>query len=414
MRFSAFDIDNWSEIMATLGRNKTRTFMTAFGIFWGTAILALCWGGGRGFQGMMNRNFQGIATNLGGIGASQTTMAYGGFNKGRQWVMTDNDIAEIRRSVDGLDKSSTIIWANGDARHSTKSMNTQVLGVEPDYWAVQQLKLHEGRFLNQSDEAGQRKVALIGKTVASQLFGDEPAVGQFIQLNGMYLQVVGVASQLHEASIGGNVDRSVVMPSTTTRRAYNIVGPSFMVFTSVAGTTPTEVGKQAERILKRNHSIAPDDPGAVERFDIAEMFEMVQRVYTGIDLLAIFVGFGTLLAGVIGVGNIMWIIVKERTNEFGIRRAIGATPADITMQILSESVVLTTIAGLAGITFSALILGAIDSATADPWMGKAGFELSFTAAIVILALFFVLGTAAGMIPAVKAMRINPATAINEK
>lgn len=414
MKTQLFDLDNWSEIFSTLSRNKMRTFMTGFGIFWGTAILALCFGGGRGFQGMMSRNFQGFATNAGGVIPQTTTEPFGGYNKGRYWSLTDNDIAQMRSTVAGLALSTAVNQAQSVANQGTKTMSVAVMGIEPDYWKIQEFKMLDGRLINDADLASQRKVAVLGVETAAQLFVNQEPVGQKIDLDGVYYTVVGVVGQMSQVSIGGNVDRGVVLPATTMRAAYNIINPSYMVYTSKNGITPKEVAQEMKSILRHNHSIAPNDEGAIYIMDVSEMFDMVQKVYLGIDLLAIFVGMGTLIAGVIGVGNIMWIIVKERTQEFGIRRAIGATPSDITVQILSESVVLTTISGLGGISFAAIILGIIDHFNYDPWLGKPGFEISFTAAVTILALFLVLGSAAGIIPAIKAMKVKPIEAMNDK
>ena len=168
------------------------------------------------------------------------------------------------------------------------------------------------------------------------------------------------------------------------------------------------------RIFSSAHSISPDDTKAIEFLDISEQFKMIDNLFLGISLLALFVGFGSLMAGVIGVGNIMWIVVKERTQEFGIRRAIGAKPIDITVQVLSESIMLTLVAGALGVCFGALVLGIADNMSYDPLLGHAGFELSFRTAVIIVLLFFFLGSAAGTIPALRAMRIKPIEALNDK
>ncbi|MCM1110677.1 MAG: ABC transporter permease [Clostridium sp.] len=409
-------MDNWREIFSTLSRNKTRTLMTAFGIFWGTAILAICWGGGRGFQGMMRRNFQGFSTNMAYMSSDLTTKGYNGFNEGRWWYMTWKDIGEIRRTVDNIDLMSAIISVSTTAQAGTRSVGTTATGVEPDYFRIQQLKLLSGRFLTESDNAARRKYAVIGKNVANQLFGDEDPLGRMVALDGVWFRVVGVVSQLTDVTIGGGrVDEAVIVPLPSLSMIYNIgdnIG--FIIFTTPSGVKPSDLKPRLTHILYRNHSIAPDDEGALDFGDLSEMFEMVDNVFLGVDLLMLFVGFGTLLAGVIGVGNIMWIIVKERTREFGIRRAIGATPRDMIVQILSESIVLTTLAGLAGITLSAIGLGIVDHAQYDPWLGYPGFELKFAHAVAILLLFLVLGTAAGIIPALRAMKIKPVEAMNDK
>ncbi|MDE7095868.1 MAG: ABC transporter permease, partial [Muribaculaceae bacterium] len=216
-------------------------------------------------------------------------------------------------------------------------------------------------------------------------------------------------------SICNRLDECVILPSSTMKRAFNVGNKvDFFVYTAPAGKSPSDNEATIRRILSSSHSISPDDRNAVEFMDISEMFEMIDNLFIGISLLALFVGFGSLLAGVIGVGNIMWIVVKERTHEFGIRRAIGATPVDITIQVLSESIMLTLVAGTLGVCFGALVLGIADRMTFDPVLGHAGFELTFRAAVTIVALFFVLGSLAGTIPAIRAMRIKPIEALNDK
>lgn len=415
MKTSFFDIDNWKEIGATLARNKTRTFLTAFGIFWGTAMLAMLFGGAQGFEGIMRRNFAGFSTNLGGVFANRRTMPYKGFNKGSGWNITVQDIEIIRRQAPAIEYSSEIGQRGVTAAFGSKSKSTTAVGVEGDYDKIMTPVIGEGRFINHSDVTSRRKVAVVGKNVATALFGNDSPVGKYISADGIYFLVVGVASQLSDASVGARIDESIVLPSSTMKDAYNYgnnVG--FFVFTAPPGHAPSENAPAIRRVLSSAHSLHPDDENAINFMDISEMFEMIDNLFTGISLLALFVGFGSLMAGVIGVGNIMWIVVKERTQEFGIRRAIGAKPADITMQVLSESILLTLVAGTLGVCFGALVLGICDKLTLDPLLGHAGFELPFDMAVGIVAAFFVLGSAAGTIPAIKAMRIKPIEAINDK
>ena len=415
MKTSFFDIENWREIGATLARNKTRTFLTAFGIFWGTAMLAMLFGGAQGFEGVMRRNFAGFSTNLGGCIPDRRTEPYKGFNKGSTWTMTTQDVELIRELAPAIEYSTEMNQKSATAAYGTKTKSTSVAGVEGDYSKIMTPVISDGRFINNSDVSLERKVAVLGKNVATSLFGNDSPVGKYVSLDGLYFLVVGVASQLSDASIGLRIDDGVILPSSTMRRACNW-GNSVGVFiyTAPQGHSPAENESVIRRILSAAHSISPDDKQAIDFVDISEMFEMIDNLFLGISLLAIFVGFGSLLAGVIGVGNIMWIVVKERTQEFGIRRAIGAKPFDITVQVLSESIMLTLVAGTLGVCFGALVLGIADKLTYDPILGHAGFELTFRSAITIVALFFVLGSLAGTIPAIRAMKIKPIEALNDK
>ena len=415
MKTSLFDIENWREIGASLARNKTRTFLTAFGIFWGTAMLALLTGGADGLKGMMSRNFAGFSTNLGGVFSDTRSISYMGYNKGSYWNMNVQDIEAIRQVAPAIEKSSTINATHGTGAYSVRSKSGQILGVEPEYSELMTPVMYSGRFVNELDERDAKKVVVVGKNLANELFGNEEAVGKQITLNGITFTVIGVAGQKGEASIAGRIDDSYIVSNSTIRRTFNqgnSVG--FFIYTAPRGMKPTDNENAIRRTLSSRHSIHPDDRNAVSFMDISEMFDMINNMFMGLALLAFFVGAGSLMAGVIGVGNIMWIIVKERTHEFGIRRAIGAKPCDITMQVLSESIVLTLVAGTAGVCFAAIVLAIADKLTADPLNGLAGFGITFTTAISIIVIFFILGCAAGTLPAIKAMKIKPIEAINDK
>lgn len=410
-----FDLDNWREIGATLSRNKTRTFLTAFGIFWGTAILAMLMGGAGGLEGLLRRNFDGFATNMAFMAPSRTTISYRGFNKGLEWKLNDADVAAMRQLLPWLDASSSMTGAMVTVAYGSKSTSAYASGVEGGYSSIQQPYLYEGRFINQSDVSAIRKVAVIGKNVSDEIFKGLSPIGKYVSLNGIYYQVVGVAAQTSEASIGGRLDDAVIVPFTALRKATNRgTDVDYFIFTAKQGHTPTEMRPMIERILRSHHPISPDDHNAMMFQDISEQFKMVDNLFIGISFVALFVGAGTLLAGVVGVGNIMWIIVKERTQEIGIRRAIGARRRDIIAQVLSEGSVLTFIAGLAGLCFATLVLTLVDHISADAVHGSAGFEITFSEAVTTMIAFTVLGTAAGLIPAIKAMKIKPIEALNAK
>lgn len=415
MKNPIFDLENWREIGATLSRNKTRTFLTAFGIFWGTAMLAMLWGGASGLEGIMKRNFNGFDTNMGGIFGGRTTMSYKGYNKGMRINLTYADIEGIRSKAPYIEASSVIDSYYGNIAYGTKTKSFNIMGVEHDFCRIQIPVMYSGRFINETDDYGTRKIAVLGKDVAYSLFGNDKALGKYVSINGVYFMVVGVAGQKSEASIGGKLDDSVIIPSSTFRRAFNqgnLVG--FFIFTAQQGHDPGEIKPYIDRVMRSNHPIHPNDENALQMMNMAENFRMIDNLFLGISLLALFVGAGTLMAGIIGVGNIMWIIVKERTQEIGIRRAIGAKPRDIIVQILSEGMVLTAIAGTMGVCFATIVLGIVDYATFDPVLGSAHFELSLTHAIAIMVVFMILGTAAGLIPAIKAMKIKPIEAMRDK
>ena len=414
MRNPVFDIENWREIGTTLAQNKTRTFMTAFGIFWGTAILALLISGSEGLKHFMSRTFEGFATNAAVIFPERTTKSYAGFNKGMELELNLQDAVNVRRALPDIAHSSAVIFQWANAMYGQKKSNAQLTGVEKDYDKIFEPIVYEGRFINEADDANFRKVCVIGKKVADELFGTGSATGKEIQLNNIYYKVIGVIGQTSEINIGAKMDESIFIPYNTMRRSYNLGNRiHIFVMTFRDGVKPADYERLIRHVIASNHPIAPDDDGAFNYFNISEKFEMVDNIFAGITLLALFVGIGTLLSGIIGVGNIMWIIVRERTHEIGIRRAIGAKPRDIITQILSESMVLTFVAGIAGIVFATLILGGAEMLVNGPG-GSLRFQLTFSDATGILLTFLILGTAAGIIPAVKAMRIKPIEALNDK
>lgn len=410
MRTAFFDIENWREIGATLSRNKTRTFLTAFGIFWGTAMLALLLGGESGFERKLKSNFDGFATNSAVINAWRRTISYQGYNKGSAWNLTTQDVDNIRRALPEVEAVAETGSRYGiSVTDGTTAVSTSVQGVSPEFSRIFLPVIYDGRFVNESDEASSAKVCVIGKQISEKIYGTESPVGQYVSIDGIYYRIVGVAGQTGEVSIGSKIDECVTIPMSTMRRAFNmgdVIDDIILLFRD--GVKPANVKDRIERMVGRLHRIHPDDHNAMSFFDISEMFEMVDKLFAGITLLAIFVGFSSLVAGIIGVGNIMWVIVKERTNEIGIRRAIGARPADIVTQILSEGMALTLVAGTSGIVFATLVLF-----VASKLIGP-GFELGFYSALGIMFTFMVLGTLAGLIPAIKAMKIKPVEAINDK
>lgn len=417
MRLQIFDTDNWREIAATLGRNKTRTFLTGFGIFWGVAMLAVLLGGARGAEDMLRRNFDGFATNCCFAWPKRTTMPYKGNAKDRAWSVDLYDVERLRQGVPEMQTVTYILSSNYNSmRNGRRTYSGQVEGVEPQYLDCTTPSITAGRFINTSDLTNNRRVAVVGKKIVSEIFPDEPApLGRSIDINGVQYTIIGVQEQTNGLQIGGTADEMAVIPATTFRRAYNrglTVDMIYMV--ARPGERIADLLPRIRRLIYDRHYVAPDDEAAMQIFDISENFEQVETLFSGLTWLAAFIGLSTLIAGIIGIGNIMWIIVKERTQEIGIRRAIGARPRDIIIQILSEGLVLTLVAGLAGICFAAIILFVAQLLTANPLYAPARFQMTLGQAAQIMAVFIVLGTAAGLIPAVKAMRIKPVEAINDK
>lgn len=418
MKLTIFDIENWKEIGATLMRNKTRTFLTGFGIFWGVAMLILLTGGSRGGADILRRNFAGFATNSAGLIPNPTTIPYKGYQKGRWWQMDLGDIEAVKNSFPELNAVVPTVQRSGQSfKRGKYTYAGQISGVDADYTEILQPRLYEGRFINEADVRNERKVALIGKKVAGQLFPDGSSpIGKMIEVGGTPYSVIGVAGDVAEITINGRVDEGVQIPTSTFRRAFGYGDKiDFIMVTGKNDANLAEILPRIKTLLCRRHDIDPSDSGAIWSINIAEQFEMVDNLFLGIDILAWFIGLATLIAGVIGIGNIMWVIVKERTQEIGIRRAIGAKPADIIVQVLSEGMALTLVFGLAGVTFATIVLAIMQYATnPEDAVSVAHFQMSFNGALVILGIFVLMGTLAGIIPSLKAMKIKPIEAINSK
>ena len=417
MRLFRIDIDRWEEILITITRNKTRSLLTAFGIFWGIFMLVALMGGSQGLKDMMAANFKGFATNSGFTVNSQTSKAYKGFRKGRWWNMEESDLERIRQAVPGID----ILTPCNDKWGIQATYNKKVItgcsmkGVYPDYGQIETPTLSMGRFINHIDIKEQRKVCVIGKQIYETLFpeGGDPC-GKFINVNGTYYQVIGVNTSPGNMSINGWPPTTFVIPFTTMQQQYNFGNRvNLFCYTAKEGYVIKDIQERIEPVLKQAHLIHPDDKQAVIHNNAEAMFSMVDNLFKGINILSWMVGLGTLLAGAIGVSNIMMVTVKERTTEIGIRRAIGARPRDIMNQILSESMVLTSLAGMMGICFAVFVLQMMEMGTAQSDT-PGHFQISFWGAIGACLILMVLGIFAGLAPAYRAMAIKPIEAIRDE
>lgn len=412
------DIDQWEEILTTITRNKTRSLLTAFGVFWGIFMLVILLGGGQGVKQMLSATFSGFATNSAFFVSSPTGKAYKGFQKGRRWDLTIDDVTRISKAVPELEvvTSSTSRWG-GQAEVDGKKCYCLVRGLFPDFVNIEAPNITWGRFINEMDIRERRKVCVIGKRVHRDLFApDENPCGKYIYVNGIRYRIVGVSLSTSNLSINGNSEESVTLPFTTMQLHANTGNRIDLICTTARpGYRVGELTAKVEQVLKQAHLIHPDDKQAVVMINAEAMFSMVDNLFTGINILAWMVGLGTLLAGAIGVSNIMMVTVKERTTEIGIRRAIGARPRDILFQILAESMVLTTVAGLLGICFGVFLLNGMEwMAAGNALQVPVHFQISFGMAVGACFLLLLLGMLAGLAPAYRAMAIRPIEAIRDE
>ena len=416
-----FDLDRWTEIWVTITRNKTRSLLTCFGVFWGILMLVILLGSGRGMQNGIMRSVNGFATNSAFFFADRTSESYKGFNKGRQWNMRNRDVESIRREVKELSAISPIIWGNSSDKNIVYGMMSgtfNVKGVHPDYFQIETQKLFHGRLLNEVDERERRKVCLIGTKVKEVLFKEEDPCGSYIRVNGIYYQVVGVVQQRASGvNIGGRSEECVFLPFSTMQQTLN--QGDIIHFLCVAAKPDVQmlpVINKIKSIIKEQNFISPTDPQAVSAINLAAQFETFNNAFLGIDILIWIVGVGTLLAGIIGVSNIMMVTVKERTKEIGVRRALGAKPWNIISQIMSESLLITAMAGLMGLTVGVFLLDVVDQLIGDP-VGETMLlhpTVSIQVALAATSILLVAGLLAGLIPAWRAMQIKAIDAIREE
>ncbi len=411
------DTDRFREILDTLSRNKSRTFLTGFGVFWGVFMLVGLIGGGDGLKELLNKNLAGFATNSAVVWAQQTTKPYHGFRKGRQWSMTYSDVKRLKAQVPELDVvTPTISRWGANATFADKKSSVIVKGVMPDMQKVATPKMYYGRYINQMDISQGRKVCVIGKQVYKNLFtkGGNPC-GEVIRIDSIYYNVVGVNYSDGNMNVNGNDEQAVFLPLSLMQQVYNR-GESvdMLCLTGKPGVTMSDITDHVRDVIAKAHDVDPKDEKGVMIFNTEMMFSMVDNMFRGINMLIWLVGIGTLLAGAIGVSNIMMVTVRERTTEIGIRRAIGATPRSILSQIISESILLTAVAGMSGILFVVVILQALEMANTSDGIVSAHFQIDFWTAVGAVVMLSVLGVLAGLAPAIRAMRIKPVDAMRDE
>ena len=412
------DIDSYREVLDTLTRNKARSFLTGFGVFWGVFMLVALMGGGNGLKELLQQNFAGFATNSALVWAQPTSKAYKGFRKGRMWSMDYKDVDRIRHSVPELDVVTPLLFSNGGtAYYGDRKATVGVSGAMPDYQRVNEPKLFYGRFIDEADILDHRKVCVIQKKTYKELFpgGGDPC-GKRIRIDNIYYQIVGVDYNMSEGvNISGENGTGVILPLTFMQQAYNRGNAVDLI--AVTGRKGVVMSKLTDRIretVARAHTVDPTDEQGAMVFNTEVLFQLLDNLFRGVNFLIWLVGLGTLLAGAIGVSNIMMVTVRERTTEIGIRRAIGATPRNILSQIISESIVLTLVAGMVGIMFSVLILAGVEMGMTEDGILKAPFQVPFWTAVLAALLLTVLGVVAGLMPASRAMQIKPVDAMRDE
>jgi len=416
-----FDTDKWQEIFYSLKQNKLRSFLTAFGVFWGIFMLIVMLGSGNGLQNGVTQGFGDFATNSVFIWTQRTTVEYKGFPKGRFFNYDNADIIAIQKNIKNIRYLAPRLRAGGfgGGDNVVRGLNSgafQITGDFPAMNLIDPVNIVEGRFINDIDIEQKRKIVVIGTRVKEALFEpDEDPMGKYIRIQGVYFKVAGVYSSKKSGEQGDRENQGIYMPFTTLQKTYNygdIVG--VFAITAFDNVSVSSVEEETIKLLKQRHIIAPEDDQAIGHFNVEKEFKQMKGVFMGIDGLIWLVGIGTLLAGVIGVSNIMLVIVKERTKEIGIQRAIGATPFKIMSQIITESVFITAFAGYIGLVIGVGIIELVNFALIQSGTDSNMFrnpEVNFQVAVTALLILIISGAIAGFIPAKRAVSIKPIDAL---
>ncbi|NCP60702.1 MAG: ABC transporter permease [Flavobacteriales bacterium] len=415
-----FSKDRWDEILEALNSNKFRTLLTAFGVFWGITILVLLLALTNGLKNGVMSDFGDFATNSMFMWTQGTSKPYKGLPKGRNFNYKLDDVQAIKSEISNIKYASPRnqlggFMGNNNVIRGTKTGAFEIYGDYPEYIKQQPLDILQGRFISYSDIHSKRKVCVIGTDVIKGLYNkDEEPLGTYIKINGVNFMVVGVFKMSNSQGDNQQDANTIYMPFTTFGQAFNRgdeVG--WMAITAVDDVPITSIKQQVFDLMKFRHKIDPTDERAIGHFDLSEQFEKVNGLFTILTIVGYFVGALVLMSGIIGISNIMLIVVKERTKEIGIRRALGATPWVVKSQILQESLILTILAGMVGISFSAAIIWVLNYLLdmSGPVENFANPSVSMGVVFVALFILVVSGLLAGLIPANSATKMKPVDAL---
>ena len=409
LSFSAFD-----ELIGTLRRKKLRTLLTGLSVAWGTLMLVVLLGFGKGLENGIVYEFRDDAVNSIFAWTGLSSIPYAGRAPNRDIRFMNDDYAALRRSFPEIEHLSGRFWMWGEfsVRRGDKHSAFDVIGVHPDQRFLEKTLMTAGRYVNQRDIEERRKVAVIGSLVKATLFKNEEPIGQSIEIRGLAYRVVGVFEDE-----GGEAElRRIYVPITTTQLVYNDPGRIHTLGMTVGGvdTRKSEaIERAAHRLLAERHQVSFDDARALRTQNNLARFERISAVFRWVNGFVWFVGFGTLLSGMVSVSNIMLISVAERTREIGIRKALGATPFRLVGMILAEAILITAVAGYTGVVMGVAIVELAAERLTDVTYIRQP-SVSVTLALEATALIVLAGALAGLFPALRAARVNPVVAMREE
>ena len=414
-----FSKDRWIEILEVLSSNLLRTIATAFGVGWGIFILIILLAAGKGLENGIRLNFNGVATNTMFLWTETTSMAYEGLPEGRTFQFKLEDVELLRKNVPELriiSPRNSLRPSEGDnVIRGTESGQYRVFGDYPEIIEQNPIYVAAGRFFNYNDIQQKKKVVVIGDGIRRDLYKkDEDVLGTYVRINGVNFMVVGTYKEKTNNGGGENSERELFMPFTSFAQAYNTSdNVGWMAITAKDGKSISNLTKKIVGTVKQSRKVHPDDERAIGFFDLFEEYNRVESLFGALTFIAYFVGILVLLSGIIGVSNIMLIVIKERTKEIGIRRALGEDPWSIRLQILMESIFLTIISGMVGIIFGALSIYGINllldvAGPVDMFLNP---SVSLGVVLSALLILIISGLLAGFIPANSAIRVRPIEAL---
>ncbi|GLU42680.1 ABC transporter permease [Allomuricauda sp. NBRC 101325] len=408
-----FDRDVWQEIFNTLKTNKLRTFLTGFSVGWAIFILVMLLASVNGMQNGFTGQFNDDATNSIFVRPGTTSKAYGGFEAGRRIQFKNDDIEYIKKSFpEDIEYISGRYFTSTTARYKAETGSYSVQATHPDHQAIEKTLITEGRYINEADVVNKAKVAVIGRKVAEDLFKKENPMGQFVTLNNLPFRVIGIFTDDGD----DNAERRIYAPISTYQQIYgntNVVNSIALTYNPNYDLTEAlEFSNKLEILMKRRHKIAPEDQAGIGVWNYAEAFDNISSFTAVLNGVAIAVTFLILIAGIVGIGNIMVFTIKERTKEIGVRKALGARPSQIVNLVILESIFITALSGFVGLLFAWIILALVGPNFQTDAFRDPSVELStvITATIILI----VAGVLAGLIPAMKAANVKPIVALSDK
>ncbi len=415
-----FNKDRWKEIIEVLTSNMFRTILTAFGVFWGILILIILLAAGKGLENGIKTDFGDIATNTMFMWSQATSKEYQGLPKGRRFNFKIEDVASLWENIPNLRFISPRNQLGGfrGGNNVVRGIKVGAFNVYGDYPEIikqDPMTITSGRFINQSDINEKRKIAIIGDGVKTALYEkDEEVLGSYIKIQGVNFMVVGTYKKKSNNGDGEEGQKEIFVPFSAFSQAFNRGNDvGWMAITAIDGASITNLKEDIISLMKTNRKIHPEDTRAIGNFDLYEQYNRVESLFVAMRLIAYFVGILVLISGIIGVSNIMLIVVKERTKEIGIRRALGEDPWSIKLQILMESIFLTIISGMAGIIMGALFIYGINTLLDSVGPVDMFLNPSVSVGVVVTALVILVvsGLLAGFIPAQSAIKVKPIDAL---